>query len=87
MSPSFIFGASMTAALIVAVSACKADDVQHTGQSQQTQGVSSSVPSNPAQGDKPDYPGDQPAKEGMDPSSQVHNVDPRDLEGKTHRER
>ncbi len=87
MRPSFVVGASMMAALIVAGSASRADDVQHTGQSQQTQGVSSSVPSNPAQGDRPAYPGDQPAKEGMDRSSQVHNVDPRDLEGKTHKER
>jgi hypothetical protein len=28
----------------------------------------------------------QPAKQGMDPASQVHNIDPRDLSGKKQKE-
>jgi hypothetical protein len=63
-----------------------ADDQNHSGQGQQTQGSAPANPANPAQDDKPSYPGDQPAKQGMDPSSQVHNVDPRDLSGKKHKE-
>ncbi len=63
-----------------------ADDQNHSGQGQQTQGGSPANPANPAEDDKPSYPGDQPAKEGMDPSSQVHNIDPRDLSGKKHHE-
>lgn len=63
----------------------RADDVNRTGQGQQTPGAGVSVPADPAADAKPTLPGDRPAKEGMDPRSQVHNVDPRDLEGKTHR--
>ncbi len=64
----------------------RADDVNRTGQGQQTSGSGPSNPGNPAQDSKPSYPGDQPAKQGTDPSSQVHNVDPRDLVGKKHRD-
>ena len=63
-----------------------ADDVNRTGQGQQTQGSGPSNPGNPSQDNKPSYPGDQPAKQGMDPASQVHNIDPLDLSGKKHKE-
>lgn len=62
-----------------------AEDDNRTGQGQQTPGAGDSVPADPAADAKPTLPGDRPAKEGMDPRSQVHNVDPRDLEGKTYR--
>jgi hypothetical protein len=73
-------------AAVVACGAAQADDENWTGQGQQTPGSAPSHPGNPAEGDKPSYPGDQPAKEGMDPRSQVHNLDQRDLAGKKHKE-
>jgi hypothetical protein len=69
-----------------AAGVARADDENHSGQGQQTQGSATANPANPAQDDKPSYPGDQPAKQGMDPSSQVHNIEPRDLAGKKHKE-
>jgi hypothetical protein len=80
LSPIFVLVA------LAAVGAAWADDENHSGQGQQTQGSAPANPANPAQDDKPSYPGDQPAKQGMAPSSQVHNIDPRDLSGKKHRE-
>lgn len=62
--------------------AALAEDVNRTGQSQQTSGSGTPHPGNPAEGDKPILPGDQPAKRGTDPSSQVHNIDPSKLTGK-----
>ena len=60
-------------------------DTNRTGQSQKPGvGGGPANQGNPAQESKPALPGDQPAKEGMDPSSQVHNIDRRDLEGKKH---
>ncbi len=63
-----------------------ADDVNRTGQGQQTTGAAPTAAGNPAQDDKPSYPGDQPQKQGMDPSSQVHNIEPRELSGKPLKE-
>jgi hypothetical protein len=63
-----------------------ADDVNFSGQGQQTPGSAPAHPANPAQNDGPSYPGDQPQKQGMDPSSQVHNLDKNDLSGKKHKE-
>jgi hypothetical protein len=81
MGHALIIGTALLA-LTASVDAPRADDVNRTGQSQKTPGVDSSVPSNPAQGDRPSYPGDQPAKEGTEPSSQVHNLNQSDLAGK-----
>jgi hypothetical protein len=64
----------------------RADHVNVTGQGQQTPGAGTPYPANPGEGDKPSLPGDQPAKQGTDPSSQVHNTNPRDLEGNKHKE-
>jgi hypothetical protein len=63
-----------------------ADHVNVTGQGQQTPGSEPSYPGNPGEGTKPSLPGDQPAKQGTDPSSQVHNVKPHDLKKKHHEE-
>jgi hypothetical protein len=71
---------------LVASSAAFADGVNVSGQGQQTQGSGPANPANPAQNAAPSYPGDQPQKQGTDSSSQVHNVDPKDLEGKTHKQ-
>jgi hypothetical protein len=75
-----------TAFALLTGCAVKADDVNKTGQGQQTPGSGPSNPENPGQDDKPSYPGDQPGKQGMDPTSQVHNIDHRDLSGKKHKE-
>lgn len=88
LNDRFIFVAA-TATLLWTVGlerSAYADDVNVTGQSRQTPGTGPSHPGNPGEGDKPLLPGDQPAKQGTDPSSPVHNVDPRDLEGKKHKE-
>jgi hypothetical protein len=61
------------------------DPENATGQSSAAQGSGQPHPADPAEGNKPLLPGDQPAKQGTDPSSQIHNVDPRDLEGKKHK--
>ena len=60
------------------------DPMNATGQSAKTSGSGQTSPGNPAQGDKPLSPGDQPAKEGTNPSSPVHNIDQKDLTGKKH---
>jgi hypothetical protein len=66
-------------------SSAYADHVNVTGQGQQTSGAG---PSNTGgEGDKPLLPGNQPAKRGPDPSSQVHNIDQRDLAGKSTKTR
>jgi hypothetical protein len=64
-----------------------ADHVNVTGQSQKPgAGKGPSDTGNPAEGTKPSLPGDQPATQGTDPASQVHNTDPRDLEAKKPKE-
>ena len=94
MSPKPIYKAS-TICLAIFIGALTAisladsalaDDVNRTGQGQNTPGAGPPRPENPGEGDKPSYPGDQPAKQGTDPSSSVHYVDPRALSGKKHKE-
>lgn len=56
------------------------DHVNVTGQGQKTPGKGPSNPGNPGEGDKPLLPGDQPAKQGSDSSSQKQHVDPRGVD-------
>jgi hypothetical protein len=76
----------VSSATLVNFGTGRADDVNLNGQGQQTPGSGAAHPANPAQNDAPLYPGDQPQKQGMDPGSQVHNVDKHDLSGKKHKE-
>lgn len=66
-------------------SSASSDPENNTGQDPALPGTGQPHPGNPAEGDKPLLPGDQPTKQGTDPTSQVHNVDPKDLEGKKHK--
>lgn len=81
----FIFASSFALAGFGSTASSDNDPENATGQSSTAQGSGQPHPANPAEGNKPLLPGDQPAKQGTDPSSQVHNVDPRDLEGKKHK--
>lgn len=72
-------------ALFGLTSSASSDPENATGQDPAPPGSGQPHPGNPGEGDKPLLPGDQPAKQGTDPSSQVHNVDPKDLEGKKHK--
>ena len=83
----FLLTALLSTGFAMVSNGASADDVNVTGQSRNTPGTSSPAPGDPGKDSSPTLPGDRPAKQGTDPSSQVHNVDPRALSGEKRKSR